>query len=242
MVYHGYENGFRTLGRQTLLDPIEWTADGWFRAKGGDLGHPLLKPAGGVALSPGCALSDDFTRNKFGVQWAFHDPGPAEMQRVRYGDASLELASAGTSPADSSPLTCIAVDRAYVVEVTMELIGDVEGALLLYYNPKAFVGIGFTGEKVKTYQYAESHEWASVPLQGRTVRGRITNDHNVITYHYSVDDGATWRLHPMRMEVSGLNHNVFGGFLSLRIGICSLGSGSIRLRRFTYRAIGDEEQ
>jgi xylan 1,4-beta-xylosidase len=34
MVYHGYENGFRTLGRQTLLEPIEWTTDGWFRAKG----------------------------------------------------------------------------------------------------------------------------------------------------------------------------------------------------------------
>jgi hypothetical protein len=25
MVYHGYENGMRTLGRQTLLEPIEWT-------------------------------------------------------------------------------------------------------------------------------------------------------------------------------------------------------------------------
>jgi xylan 1,4-beta-xylosidase len=238
MVYHGYENGFRTLGRQTLLEPIEWTDDGWFRAKGGDLGHPLQKPAGGVALSPGFPLSDDFTRNKFGVQWAFHDPGPAEMKRVSYGDAVLELAAAGNSPVDSSPLTCIAVDRAYKVEVTMELIGDVEGTLLLYYNPKAFVGIGFTGEKAKTYQYAATEEWANVPLRGRTVRGRITNDHNVITYHYSVDDGATWRLHPTRMEVSGINHNVFGGFLSLRIGICALGSGSIRLRDFTYRAIG----
>ncbi|HMA51286.1 MAG TPA: family 43 glycosylhydrolase, partial [Magnetospirillaceae bacterium] len=35
MVYHGIENSFRTLGRQTLLEPIEWTKDGWFRAKGG---------------------------------------------------------------------------------------------------------------------------------------------------------------------------------------------------------------
>jgi xylan 1,4-beta-xylosidase len=34
MIYHGYENGLRTLGRQTLLEPIEWTADGWFRARG----------------------------------------------------------------------------------------------------------------------------------------------------------------------------------------------------------------
>ena len=36
MVYHEYENGFRTLGRQTLLEPMEWTDDGWFGATGGD--------------------------------------------------------------------------------------------------------------------------------------------------------------------------------------------------------------
>lgn len=53
----------------------------------------------------------------------------------------------------------------------MELIADAEGVFLLYYNPKAYVGIGFTGEKVRTYQYAESREWASVPLQGRKVAG-----------------------------------------------------------------------
>jgi len=134
-------------------------------------------------------------------------------------------------------LTCLTVDRAYEVEVTMELVGAVEGAFLLYYNPKAFVGVGFTGEKAKTYQYATTEEWASVPLSGRKVRARITNDRNVVTYHYSLDDGATWQRHPTRMEVAGLNHNVFGGFLSLRVAICALGAGRIRLSRFTYRAI-----
>jgi xylan 1,4-beta-xylosidase len=235
MVYHGYENGFRTLGRQTLLEPIEWTEDGWFRAKGGDLGKPLPMPKGGEAVPHGLALSDEFSTNKFGTQWAFHDPSADEMKRVRYGKDSMELVGEGDSPASSSPLTCIVPDRAYQVEVTMELIGEVEGALLLYYNPKAFVGLGFTGEKAKTYQYATTEEWASVPLKGRRVRARITNDRNVITYHYSLDEGATWKVHPTRMEVAGLNHNVFGGFLSLRVGICSMGTGSIRLSRFVYR-------
>jgi len=239
MVYHGYENSFRTLGRQTLLEPIEWTEDGWFRAMGGDLGRPLPRPRGGTAVQPGLALSDDFSRDKFGVQWAFHDPAPNEMNRVRYGGNSLELQGAGNSPADSSPLTCLAVDRAYEVEVTLELIGAVEGAFLLYYNPKAFVGVGFTGEKAKTYQYATTEEWASFPLLGHKVRARITNNRHVVTYHYSLDDGAAWRRHPTRMEVAGLNHNVFGGFLSLRVAICALGAGRIRLSRFTYRAIDE---
>ena len=237
MIYHGYENSFRTLGRQTLLEPVEWTEDGWFRAKGGDLGRPLAKPRGGTAVAAGLPLSDDFARNRLGVQWAFHEPGPKYAERARYADGALELQAAGRSPADSSPLTCIPVDRAYAVEVKMELMGGAEGALLLYYNAKAYVGLGFTGEKVRTYQNAELHEWASVPLQGTTVCARLTNDRNVITYHYSLDDGQTWRLHPTRMEVSGIHHNVFGGFLSLRIALCSLGTGHIRLSRFSYQAI-----
>lgn len=237
MVYHGYENGFRTLGRQTLLDPVEWTDDGWFHARGGDLGQPLPKPRGGKAVPHGSPLSDDFSRNRFGEQWAFHDPRPNEMDRVRYLDHCLEFDGAGTSPADSAPLTCIVVDRAYQVELSIELEGEVEAAFLLYYNPKAFVGVGFTGEKVKTYQYAGTEEWADVPLHSRAMRVRITNNRNVITYHYSIDDGKSWRLHPTRMEVSGIHHNVFGGFLSLRVGICSMGNGKTRLRRFAYMAI-----
>jgi xylan 1,4-beta-xylosidase len=237
MVYHGYENGFRTLGRQTLLEPIEWTDDGWFRAKGGDLGEPLAIPKGGEPGPHGFPLSDDFSSNKFGVQWAFHDPQPNEMERVHYTDRTLELRGAGTSPANSAPLVCLAVDRAYEVEVSMELTDNAEGVFLLYYNSKAFVGIGVTGEKMKTYQYAGTEDWADMPLQGRKVRARITNDQNVVTYHYSVDEGKTWQRHPTRMEVSGLNHNVFGGFLSLRIGIGALGGGTVRLSRFTYRAL-----
>ena len=52
MVYHAYENGFYTLGRQTLLEPIEWTADGWFRMAGADPAAPISQAsrrAGGAA-------------------------------------------------------------------------------------------------------------------------------------------------------------------------------------------------
>jgi len=69
------------------------------------------------------------------------------------------------------------------------------------------------------------------------VRIRVTNNENVITWHYSHDGGNTWTRHPTRMEVSGLNHNVFGGFISLKVGIYSVGEGSVRLREFVYRAL-----
>lgn len=239
MVYHGYENGFRTLGRQALLEPIEWTDDGWFHAKGGDLSQPMAKPRHGKTGASGAALSDDFSRNKFGTQWAFHNPGANELARVGYGKKVLELAAAGSSPVDSSPLTCGVVDRAYQVEVSLQLEGDAEAGLLLFYNHKAFVGMGFNAEAIKSFQYAEEQSWARIPLKTRSLRMRITNDHQVITYEYSQDAGRSWTRHPTRMEVSGLNHNVFGGFLSLRVGIYCAGSGKVQLRDFQYRALSE---
>ncbi len=237
LVYHGYENGFRTLGRQTLLEPMEWTADGWFRATGGDLSQPLPKPKGGKAGPAGMALSDDFSHDRFGIQWCFHDPKPDEMTRVTRASPGLRIAGRGQSPADSSPLTCMVGDRSYQVEVTLDLQGKAEGGLLLFYNPKAFVGLGFTADTMKTWQYAEEQTWARKSMANPSVRVRLTNDGNVLTWYYSHDAGATWVRHPTRMEVSGLNHNVFGGFLSLKVGIYSAGDGSVTLRDFTYKAI-----
>ncbi len=86
-------------------------------------------------------------------------------------------------------------------------------------------------------QYAEDQAWNRQEVASKTVRVRLTNDENVVTYHHSVDGGKTLVRHPTRMEVAGLNHNVFGGFLSLRVGICALGAGRIRLSRFSHRAI-----
>lgn len=239
MVYHGYENGFRTLGRQTLLEPIEWREDGWFYATGGDLSKPLPKPTRKALSTSGFALSDDFSQNKFGIQWSFHNPRPEEMARVRYGDKALLLSAHGSSPADSSPLTCPVSDRAYEVEVAMTLSDntDTEAGILLFYNHKAYVGLGFTQKVLKLYQYSEELKWAGRPIDSREVRFKLTNNRHVVTYHYSFDNGRTWLLHGTRMEVSGMHHNVFGGFLSLKVALYCTGEGSVTLRDFQYRAI-----
>jgi len=239
MIYHGYENGFRTLGRQALLEPIEWTSDGWFRAKGGTLAAPLRKPKGGVACPAGFALSDDFKTDRFGRQWSFFAPGANEMQRARLDNASLVLQGKGSSLADCSPLGCIVGDRSYEATVTLQISGDAHGGLALFYNERAFAGVGFSTSEMLTYAYGQEHGWMRQAVRAERLHLKLANRENVVTFHYSTD-GKQWTQHPWQMEVSGLHHNVFGGFLSLKIALFAAGRGEVRLRNFIYRGLADE--
>ena len=236
IVYHGYENGYRTLGRQTLLEPIEWTADGWFRATGGTLSRPMVKPSKGLPGPSGFALSDDFSTDKFGVQWSFFDPGPGEANRVRYGDHALTVSAKGTALAYCSPLTCLVGDRSYQAEITLEIGTGCQAGICLFYSERMFSGFGFSDTQMFTYNYGQEHSWMRQEMATRTVRLRVTNNANVVTFHYS-KDGHAWVKHPWQMEVSGYHHNVLGGFLSLKIGIYCLGAGETTLREFVYKGV-----
>ena len=236
MVYHGIENGFRDLGRQTLLDPIEWTRDGWFRALGGDLSRPLRKPLQLAAQSHGAALSDDFTSNRFGLQWNFHKPQPNEALRVRYENGSLVISGRGTSPTDSSPLACVVGDHAYEIAVDVELGGAAEGGLLLYFNERLYVGLSHDGTNMNTFRAGKRDRWRENAPPMRRFRLRIVNDRHIVTMFYS-PDGERWIRHGLRQEVSGYHHNTGGELVSLRPALYAGGSGECRFRNFSYRAL-----
>ena len=144
LVYHGYENGYRSLGRQTLLEPIEWAADGWFRATGGDLSQPLARP-GGTPGPHGLAASDAFVAPAFGTRWSFYGAGPDEITRASIGYGTLTLAGKGTGPHDCSPMTQVVGDHAHEVTVDCEVEGTGQGGLLLFYNDRLFLGMGIDG-------------------------------------------------------------------------------------------------
>lgn len=236
LIYHGYENGFWTLGRQTLLDPMEWTKDGWIVAKGGDLSKPLRKPRGGEALPHGLALSDDFSMNRFGVQWSFYDPAPDELQRVKYDSGVLVVQGKGSQPHDCSPLTFLVGDQAYQVDVDIEIEGNAQAGLLLFYNRRLYCGLGFDAKKMVMHRYGlERDQRKPEPLE-RRVRLRITNDRHIVTIHHS-PDGEKWTQFGVQMETSGYHHNVAWDFLSLRPAIYVAGSGAARFRNVRYKAL-----
>ena len=87
-----------------------------------------------------------------------------------------------------------------------------------------------------TYNYGQEHSWMRQPVRGREVHVKVVNRANVATFYYSTD-GHTFVQHPWQMEVSGLHHNVFGGFLALKVAIFATGHGEVRLRNFVYRGL-----
>ncbi|ATY32466.1 family 43 glycosylhydrolase [Sphingomonas psychrotolerans] len=236
-LYHGFENGYWTLGRQALLDPIEWTKDGWFRMKGGDLSQPIRKPKGGAALPHGQPLSDDFgAALQLGRKWNFFKPAPDENRRQRVEDGALVLKASGTAPSNSAPLLLIAGDQAYQFECDVEIAPGGTAGLLLFYDEKLYCGLGFDEKRFVTHQYGIERGRPANP-HGRRMRMRVTNNRHVISFHTSSDGGQTWKRFDRGMEVSGYHHNVRGGFLMLRPGLYSAGEGEARFRDFRFRAL-----
>ncbi|HEY4324998.1 MAG TPA: family 43 glycosylhydrolase, partial [Mucilaginibacter sp.] len=89
MVFHGYENGYYNMGRQTLLEPIEWTKEGWFKIPDGvKTDAPILKPLQGLSAS-NYSLDDDFGGHELNPQWQFF--GGYDTTRFHLSDHSLKL-------------------------------------------------------------------------------------------------------------------------------------------------------
>lgn len=235
MVYHGFENGYRSLGRQTLLEPIEWDNNGWFHAKGGDLSLALSKP-GADAVKHGLARSDDFSRSSLGTRWSLYASSPDEVGRVRFEGGNLELQGKGTTPGNSSPLTQQVGDRAYEISVEVELIGDVEVGLLLFFDDRLFIGMGINGERMVTYRGGKAAYWREPAPAVRKLHLRIVNDHQIVTFYYS-EDGEKWTRHAVRSEVSGYNANTTDNLLSLRPALFAIGSGKANFNNFRYNAM-----
>jgi beta-xylosidase len=237
MIYHGYENGYWTLGRQALLEPVAWDADGWPRARGGDLSKPLRKP---VELGPqphGMPLSDDFSTDRLGSLWAFYDPQPDENARLRRADGTLHVRAKGTTPGDCSPLSCIAGDQAYRIGVEIEIDAGAEGGLLLFYNRRLYAGLGLGDAGLVMHRYGLQRAAGAPRNVARRVQLRLTNDRNIVTLHLRPDASADWEKFGVQMEVSGYHHNVAYDFLSLRPALYAAGRGEVHFRNFSYEAL-----
>ncbi|OMF74217.1 family 43 glycosylhydrolase [Paenibacillus glucanolyticus] len=232
MVYHAYANGFHSLGRQTLLEPVEWTPDGWFRAAGSRQGidHPD-DVEGASPADAAASFLDTFDDSELGLHWQCEGVEPA----VRFRSGNHELvAEAAAEEATASPLLYMAGSKRYSAEVEVVVEGPAEGRLLLYYNDEAYLGMGVNEHGVRHFRSFKGY--GTMPNHTRRAFLRLVNDAHTVFFYYSFD-GLEWMRYDKVVDVSGFHHNTFGGFQSLRIGLDAVGKGKVIFRNFSYNVL-----
>ena len=230
MIFHGYENGYYNMGRQTLLTPVEWTEDDWYKIPDDiQIDQPIRRPAG-QASNAAFSLSDDFAGNTLKPHWKFF--GEYNTDRFQLTDPGLMITGKGRSIGDSSPLLCVPSHHSYMAQVELQIKGNAVGGLILFYNNDACSGILADANNI----LADLRGW-QFPTEENVIENhaylRLINRNHIVDMYYSVD-GDTWIKIQNSLEVSGFHHNVLSGFLSLRIGLCSIGNGQVVFRNFEY--------
>ncbi|MBN1181277.1 MAG: family 43 glycosylhydrolase [Bacteroidales bacterium] len=233
IIFHGYENGYHTLGRQTIMQPLVWTKDGWFKSMVGQTTDQKFEKPSGETVPHGHKLSDDFSENKMGLQWQFFNE--YEPERFKFENEALILSAKGNSLSNCYPMLCVPTNYSYELQTEITIEGGTTAGLTLYYNDRANCGIAINNDNIYVIRHGKPL------LMGKNTIGnhiflKLINKNHIIYNYYSAD-GKTWIKADKIIEVSGYHHNSFHGFLSLRAGIFAYGKGSAKFEYFTYKGL-----
>ncbi len=233
VVYHAYAQGFHTLGRQTLAEPVEWTADGWVKLRHDARPLPAQDPE-----RHGMKLSDDFTGTRLGLQWTFWKEYAPES--LSFGKDGMSVKAKGKTPADGRLLLVTATGKNYELTTEVTLGKGNTGGLLLFYDEKAYAGIVSDGKTFTIYRNGEKAE--TLPSAYRNhFHLRLLNRANRLTV-CAGKDGKTWEELAAGIDVSAFHHNGYGGFHALRPALLSAGKGRATFRGFTFRDATPQEK
>jgi len=234
MVYHAYANNYHTLGRQTLLEPMKFLADGWFTAA--EKAEFLPKDN---SIKHGFNLNDDFGGPELGLQWTFWKENAAKELVIK--NHTLQMKGKGTSPASGRLLLITPEDRCYETQVEVQADKGNKAGMMLFYNEKAFAGVIADGKNFTIYKDAEHSE--TVPNKiGSKFKVKLLNRGNRVTMQVASGDG-NWTTLAENLDVSIMQHNKYRGFLALRVALLSVGKGTAQFKEFRYKnAIPQEKE
>jgi len=226
IVYHAYENGYLNLGRQMLMEPVHFTADGWIESDGGDASGMLPAPLKSGESYDRLARLDEF---RVGYEWRFYKDFRPE--RMSVSGRELTLQGEGTNVGSSHPMLFNAGTHAYEVETEVEIIGNATAGLTIFYNAGYNVGIAFNGKNVKRVRRNDAG--GGTKVEQKRIWLRLCNEQNVV-YGYWSADGKHWEKQNWALEISGFNHNTLYDFQSMLPGLFVYGDGKAVFRNLKY--------
>lgn len=226
IVYHAYANGYHTLGRSTLLEPIVWTEDGWYRTVA-----DAVEPESDNKIKSGLELSDNFNNPTLGLQWTAWMENASDIAVA--GEGKLTVDGKGSSPTDGRLLLVTPQHKNYDVTAEISVGEGCMSGLLLYYSERAYAGLLSDGNVLRIFSNADEYKDKKSSIGGKFMV-RLHNDCNNLSISVS-EDGETWDQIAENIDVSSLHHNNYNGFLALRPALCVTGKGTTEFRNFKYQ-------
>jgi xylan 1,4-beta-xylosidase len=226
MMYHAIQNGRRSLGRNTLLLPVTWTADGWpIIPPGVGPADTLPKPPG-ENIGAGMSLSDDFSSEKLAIQWDTTEPTPDLDEHYVSGHGILRMTAKGKTWHDGAKLTVLPANISYETQVAVDVPAGAEAGIMILGGENGGTGLAVRDGHV--FHHRRGMPVAPEDYRRRRVWLKIRNvDHDVSFYHSA--DGLTWTKFSWGASVSTES--------TLRIALYSAGSGDVNFHDFRYRGL-----
>ncbi len=194
ILYHGVLKDYLEQGRMLLMEPIEWTEDGWFRVPAWvKTDAPLPMPKHGKKVEHGYPLCPDLTNSGLADQWS--TPLSVEItDRFSFKNDGLHMTPQGDELNNSEPLLYSAGYISYEVEAEFKVSEGAGAGLTLFSAPHACCGIAlkdgfircFDQDKPLLKKRFNLREWNS-----DTIFLKIKYVGNVASHWYS-EDGINW--------------------------------------------------
>jgi xylan 1,4-beta-xylosidase len=234
IVYHGYEKSFLGLGRQTLLEPVEITKDGWLIAPTGlEIEKPLSKPIQSQKLTNRLGKLNEF---RIGLDWRFYKQ--YDSGRASANTGVLTLKAQKKTPHESGPMLFVAGAHNYEFSIRIDKDSAAVAGLVLFYNSDFYVGTGFDNKKKYRWRKGAKGSGSDHTAKNQ-IWLKIKNRNNIVTAYYSYD-GKDWKKESWGMDISGYHHNTLYDFIGVLPGLFAYGEGEVRFSEFQFKQLDED--
>ncbi len=208
LAYHAHETAFYSLGRQMLMQPVEWTTDGWWCPTTGKVPTDKFVGAGLPPENLKLAQSDEFDSPTLGLQWFFTCPPDfsGNSWTLTENPGVLRLR---TQPGDMSSLSALpsifqqrVIDKVFSFETKLTFAPhDAREAagLHLFHDPRMnfwLVSTARDGKPIiavgKTNLGQRTDLWSAPNTHGETVHLKIVVDGEERATFFFGPDGQQW--------------------------------------------------
>lgn len=185
----------------------------------------------GIAQRPMIELSDDFRDPSLKVTWGAWNA--IDLSRFQTGQGALIMRAQGDSPGQT-PLTVMARDASYEVQVVATPQTDCAAALGLFYNSDNWVFAELKNGQLRVY--GPKATLAETAWKANMAHLKIVNRRNYVQFSAS-EDGHNWQTLVADFDATGFNTKALHGFQALRPALAARGAGEARFADFIYRAL-----